>query len=78
MNMARNNSYVRRNSIVPCREVLAAPDTRRVTYWVSADGQGSLDMTGCTASEALEELCRECCGSSADVESILDGRFELE
>jgi hypothetical protein len=33
---------------------------RIVTFWISADGQSALDMTGLTESEALTELLAQC------------------
>ncbi len=54
----------------------ANESTEIVTYWTSEDGQASIDMSGLTAKDALDELIGEC---ADDIEEagILAGSFEL-
>lgn len=53
----------------------AAESAVIVTHWVSADGQGSYDMTGLTAADALRELLGQC-GEGEQRDGILAGHFE--
>lgn len=54
----------------------AAESTAIVTHWVSADGQGSYDMTGLTAADAIRELLGQC-GEDHDRDDFLAGHFLL-
>ena len=54
----------------------AADSTAIVTYWISADGQGSYDMYGMTAADALAELLGQC-GEDDQRDGILAGSFIL-
>ena len=51
--------------------------TTDTLYWVSADGQRSLDMSGATEEEALAELLEQC-GTDAERAAILAGSFVCE
>ena len=59
---------------IPANET--ADRTDIVTFWVSADGQGSIDMTGATAAEALAELLAQC-GEDDQRDAILAGAFQV-
>lgn len=54
----------------------ASTSTALVGWWTSADGQGSIDMTGATAQVAVEELLRQCASDEARAD-ILGGAFDL-
>ena len=54
----------------------AADSTDIVTFWVSGDGQGSLDMSGMTAADALAELLAQC-SDADDAAGVMAGCFDL-
>lgn len=43
-------------------------------FWLSADGQNEIDMSGHTEAEALAELLEQC-GTEAERAAILAGSF---
>lgn len=47
-----------------------------VTFWHSADGQSSIDMTVATAAEAVADLLAQC-STDEQRASILAGSFDL-
>ena len=55
---------------------IAHSDGRPAGYWYSADEQGAIDMTGDTASHAIETLLIEC-ATAAEREAILAGSIEI-
>ncbi len=48
-----------------------------VGWWTSADGSGSLDMTGATVAEAVAELTERACSDDTDVAAIMAGTLEI-
>ena len=54
----------------------ASTSSAPVTYWISEDGQGQIDMSGATASQALRELLSQC-RSDEHRAGILAGSFDL-
>ncbi len=58
-------------------EALNTYPTAIVGWWTSADGSGSLDMSGATASEAVAELTERACSSDTDVAAIMAGTLEI-
>ena len=58
-------------------EALSTKPTAIVGWWTSADGSGSLDMTGATVAEAVAEITERACSSDNDRAAILAGTFEL-
>lgn len=59
---------------IPARD--AATSAAPVTYWTSADGRGSFDMSGLTAAAALRELLGQC-SNDEQREGILSGSFDI-
>lgn len=60
---------------IPANEALY--NSVLVTFWYSADGQASIDMTDYTAAEALDALLEQC-ATKAERDAILAGRFGVE
>ena len=58
-------------------EALETKPTAIVGWWTSADGSGSLDMTGATVAEAVAELTERACSDDNDRAAIMAGTFEL-
>ena len=50
-------------------------DTRRAGWWVSADGQGEIDMTGLTLADAKVELLYQ--GGPVWQEGVLAGSIQI-
>ena len=51
-------------------------DNRAAGWWVSADKQGSLDMTGATLAEAVADLLAQC-ATDTERAGILAGSIEI-
>jgi hypothetical protein len=58
-----------------CTEI--TEDTQEtVGFWLSADKQSSLDMSGMDAHVALAELLEQC-GDEEDIREVSEGSFTL-
>lgn len=55
---------------------LASSSSEPVSWWISEDGQGQINMTGTTAAQAVRELLSQC-SSSEERAGILAGTFDL-
>ncbi len=55
---------------------IASDEQAAAGWWTSEDGQGQLDMTGCTGAAAVAELLTQC-ATDSDREAILAGTLEL-
>lgn len=60
---------------IPVRDI-ADTDTRGAGWWISADGQGQMDMTGTSLAEARRQMIDQC-ADDEQREAILAGSLEV-
>ena len=60
---------------IPARDI-DPTDGRPAGWWAPADGQGEMDMTGCTVAEALAEMLGQC-ADDEQREGLLSGSLQV-